>query len=122
MTRYEVKKQLSEYHDIKKSGKVEILESRLGTLLKLDNDAEVKVRIDELKKAYTKAVLERDNALAQVLSLINLLDNKDRDADVLRKYHIEGLSEQAIARQLCFKCDYIRTKRWRAYEKIAKKL
>ena len=66
--------------------------------------------------------MESDNALAQALLLINLLDNKDRDADVLRKYHIEGLSEKAIARQLCLKTDYIRTKRWRAYERILKKL
>ncbi len=122
MTKYEVKDKLSEYYEIKKSGKVDILKSRLDRLATLDEDAEVKVRIDELKQAYTKAVLESDNALAQALLLINLLDNKDRDADVLRKYHIEGMSEKAIARQLCLKTDYIRTKRWRAYERILKKM
>ena len=122
MDKYEVKTKLSVYYELKKSGKVDLLKSRLDRLSTLEETDEVVNRIKELKQEYSKAVLEIDNALAQTLEMINLLDNTDKNIDVLKKYHIDGLSERVIARQLCLTSNYIRTKRWRAYEKIAKKL
>ncbi len=118
MTKYEVKEKLSEYY--KASQEVDCLKKRLERLLSINTpDNEVKDRIEEVNNLYKNAVLKADFALATTLEMINKLNNADGDADVLRKYHIEGLSEKSIAKQMSLSVDYIRTKRWRSYQKIS---
>lgn len=119
MTKYEVKDKLCEYY--KASQEMECLKKRLDRLMSISApDTEVKERIEEVNGLYKKAVLKADMSLATTLELINKLNNTDGDADVLRKYHIDGLSEKTIARQMSLSVDYIRTKRWRSYQKISK--
>ena len=120
MTKYEIKDKLSEYY--RACCEVACLEKRIEVLTasKLA-DSEVKERLEELNDLYKKAVLNADLALARTLKIINTLNNTDCDVDVLKKYHIDGLPEKVIAKQLCLSVGYIRKKRWRAYEKIAKK-
>ena len=119
MTKYEVKEKLSEYY--KACSEAECLKKRIEVLTasKLA-DSEVNERLEELNNLYKEAVLNADLALARTLKIINTLNNTDYDVDVLKKYHIDGLSEKVIAKQLCLSVDYIRTKRWRAYQKISK--
>ncbi|MBO5066895.1 MAG: hypothetical protein J6C62_00655 [Clostridia bacterium] len=119
MTKYEVKEKLSEYY--KACSEAECLKKRIEVLTasKLA-DSEVNERLEELNDLYKKAVLNADLALARTLKIINTLNNTDCDVDVLKKYHIDGLPEKVIAKQLCLSVDYIRTKRWRAYQKISK--
>ena len=121
MTKYEVKEMLSQYR--KECSNVECLKKRLSMLKAITVVTDdVKSRIEEVNALYDKAVLKTDSALAKALEMIGLLSNNDGDADVLRKYHIEGLSERAIAKQFYLSVDYIRTKRWRAYQKISKEM
>lgn len=121
MTKNEVKDLLNEYS--RACCDAECLKKRIDVLTsKKLVDNEVSNRIEELVNEYAKAVLNVDSALASTLKIINTLNNTDFDADVLKKYHIEGLSEKTIAKQLCLSVDYIRTKRWRAYAKLSKKL
>ena len=119
MTKYEVKESLSKYY--KECCSVECLKKRIEILRASNMDeSEINGRIEELTESLKKAVLNEDFALATALELINKLNNADFDVDVLKKYHIEGLSEKTIAKQLHLSVDYIRKKRWRAYEKISK--
>lgn len=121
MTKYEVKDKLSEYYNLHREA--ESIKKRienLSTVSPLTN--EVKARLEELNEFYNKTILSTDIALASALKLINKLDNTDYDADVLKKFHIDGLSERIIAKQLCLAVNYIKTKRWRAYNKISKRL
>lgn len=119
MTKYEVKDVLSQYY--KDCCAVDCLRKRIEVLRANDvGESEVRRRLEELAEKHKKAVLNEDLALANALELINKLDNADGDVDVLRKYHIDGLSEKTIAKQLHLSVDYIRKKRWRAYEKISR--
>lgn len=120
MTKYEVKDKLCEYRFSR--NKIEGLKKRIEVLKANNLDyGEINTAIKELVEQYKNELLRADITLANTLDIINQLDNRDCDVDVLKKYHIDGLSERAIARQLCFSVDYIRTKRWRAYEKLSKK-
>ena len=120
MTKYEVKDMLSEYY--LKQKETESIRRRLDLLKScVVPNAEINERIEQLNKEYANAVLKSDFALASVLEIINKLNNADCDLDLLKKYHIDGLSEKVIARQLHLSVEYIRKKRWRAYEKLAKK-
>ena len=93
MTKYEVKDKLSEYY--KACSEAECIKKRIEVLTasKLA-DNEVNERLEELNNLYKKAVLNADLALARTLKIINTLNNTDCDVDVLKKYHIDGLSEK----------------------------
>jgi DNA-binding NarL/FixJ family response regulator len=118
MSREEVIEQLTEYQ--RACCDVESFKHRIDKLMANKTiDGEITERLNELTSDYKKAVLDADLSLARVLSLINLLSNTDRDVDVLKKYHIDGMSEKAIARQLHLSTDYVRIKRYRCYKKIS---
>ena len=120
MNKYEVKEMLSEYLPIKKE--TESIKRRLDLLKScIVSNSTINERIEQLNKDYANAVLKSDTSLASLLSIINKLNNTDYDAEVLHKYHIEGYTEKDIARQLHLSVEYIRKKRWRAYEKLANK-
>ncbi len=120
MTKYEVKNELSKYYAL--CCEIECLKKRIDRLKESNHCVDtIKTRVEELTEQYNNTMLESDIALARALEIINQLSNTDCDVEVLKKYHIDGLSEREIAKQLCFSVDYIRTKRWRAYEKISKK-
>jgi hypothetical protein len=119
MTRNEIKEKLSEYYKL--SCEAESVKKRIDILKasKISN-SEITNRIEELSELYSNTLLNADNRLATTLEVINKLGNADGDVDVLKKYHIDGLSEKTIANQMCLTVDYIRTKRWRAYVKLEK--
>ena len=119
MTKYEVKDKLNEYSLA--NIECEILKKRIERLTANKVvDGLITERLESLTEEYKQAVLKADLSLAKVLEMINKLSNLDHDADVLKKYHIDGISEKQIARQLHLSSEYIKTKRWRAYEKLAK--
>ncbi len=119
MTKYEVKEMLSEYY--RTCCEVDCLKKRVEKL-KANNmpNSKINGRLEEVVNQYNEAVLKADLSLARTLKTISILNNTDYDVDVLKKYHIDGLSEKTIAKQLSLSVDYIRTKRWRAYHKISK--
>lgn len=119
MNKYEVKDILSSYY--KACAEVSCIKIRLDKLMAnrvpltaIDN------KIEEVNEMFEKAVLSADFSLAKCLDIINKLSNIDGDVTLLKKYHIDGLSEKAIAKQMHLSVEYIRKKRWRAYEKLSK--
>ena len=119
MTKYEVRDKLSEYYNACRE--VDCLAKRLERLKAITvSNTETKQRIEEVINQYSNAVMVADSRLASTLEIINKLNNTDGDIDLLYKYHIEGLSERAISKQLHLSVDYIRTKRWRAYHKLSR--
>lgn len=120
MTKLEIKEELSKYYIACK--KCEHLKERIERLKSNKVlESEITERIEELNNQLKNSVLEADSSLAIVLELISLLDDTDGDGELLKLYHINGYSEKKIARQLNYTTDYIRIKRWRAYEKLSKK-
>jgi hypothetical protein len=117
MTIYEVEEALKRYKQSKSEA-----ESVLRRIERLkEAGISLQEREKELNDKYRQALLKVDDELGMCLVLINSLDNIDSDVDILMKYHIDGLNEKVIAKQLHLNHDYIRTKRRRAYAKIGKK-
>ena len=116
MTRHEVKETLGGYYRACRD--LQDIKTRID---KAKNDTESLVNdvIEELTKELHNAVYKADKQLARVQNYINLLSDGDGNATVLKMYHIEGLSDKEIAKKMYLSAEYIRTKRWRAYQKIA---
>lgn len=117
MTVYEVEEVLRGYRQSR--AEADAVLKRLDKLHEFGID--IQEREKELNEKYIQALLNVDDKLGICLKLINSLDNIDSDVDILMKYHIDGLNEKVIAKQLHLNHDYIRTKRRRAYAKIGKK-
>lgn len=118
MTKYEVKEMLGSYYRACRD--LQDIKIRIDNF-KAKNSTENLANsvVEELNKKLEIALSSADKELASVQSYINLLNNNDGNATVLKLYHIEGLSEKEIAKKMSLSAEYIRTKRWRAYQKIA---